>query len=299
MIGRDPNGTGLLVSTALAMNAQTPMAFAALSPESQSADGLNLYQFALGNPITGLDPSGLQADPANHLTPCYLGGAQKGPKIEMHPSDHNAFHAALTRQGWASGKNNQQLADEFWGKRPLTKSRSGVPATTKFQPEDRRRAILAALEASGFDSTDPALGREVDLSLNKADGKSKRTRGRRGGGHVSNYQDYRRKWTWERRNGTRVRVVRRGPLAKARRIAGASAIGGALVLLHLPNNAAAAYYQELIELSRKASNQRNGPTLFQEIEALIIIDDLNGELGGNIFTIYGGWDAWRSGFNLD
>lgn len=54
---------------------------------------------------------------------------------------------------------------------------------------------------------------------------------------------------------------------------------------------AGAAYEELLNLSQSIG--RNGPSMYQEIEALDIIKDLNMALGGNTFTIYYGWNYWR------
>ncbi|MGD2111014.1 MAG: RHS repeat-associated core domain-containing protein [Phycisphaerae bacterium] len=69
MISSDPNGTGLLVANALAMNARTQMAFISLCLHSEYTAGMNFYQFAGDNPVAGRDPNGAFSllDTANSL----------------------------------------------------------------------------------------------------------------------------------------------------------------------------------------------------------------------------------------
>ncbi len=56
---RDPNGQGLVLSSGLPMNGQTLAALASISASAQYIDGMNPYQFVGGNPVRGVDPSGL------------------------------------------------------------------------------------------------------------------------------------------------------------------------------------------------------------------------------------------------
>ena len=60
-LSRDPNEQGLVLSSNLAMNGQTPLALASISASAQYIDGMRLYGFAQGNPITGRDPSGMMS----------------------------------------------------------------------------------------------------------------------------------------------------------------------------------------------------------------------------------------------
>jgi hypothetical protein len=58
---RDPKEQALVLFRALAMNAQSRSASAALDPAGQFADGPHLYQFVGSNPIMYHDPDGMQA----------------------------------------------------------------------------------------------------------------------------------------------------------------------------------------------------------------------------------------------
>lgn len=158
---------------------------------------------------------------------------------------------------------------------------------------------MIALKRAGFHGSDRKLKRLVRQSLMEGDGIRKRTNGNHGKGTLYHYSEFRRTHGWKRQNGQLVKVKFRGPKISARRIAGAGAIGGAIFLASLPNNAAAGYYRELTLLTQQVRRQTEGPSLFQEVEALAIIKDFNDELMGNVFTTYAGWDAWRWGFDLD
>ena len=56
---QDPNGQALVLSSALMMNAATPMALAGFDPAAMYADGMNAFEFVGSNPVNWRDPSGL------------------------------------------------------------------------------------------------------------------------------------------------------------------------------------------------------------------------------------------------
>jgi RHS repeat-associated protein len=55
----DPNGQALVPSSALMMNAATPMALAGFDPAAMYGDGMNPYLAFAANPVTYTDPTGL------------------------------------------------------------------------------------------------------------------------------------------------------------------------------------------------------------------------------------------------
>ncbi|MHC4445532.1 MAG: RHS repeat-associated core domain-containing protein [Planctomycetota bacterium] len=64
---RDPNETGIILS-ALIMNGKSSVSLlGAFDPESHFGNGMNLYQYCLGNSITNIDPMGLMTGRVEEL----------------------------------------------------------------------------------------------------------------------------------------------------------------------------------------------------------------------------------------
>ena len=300
---RDPNEQALVLATRLSKNGEAPAFAAAFTPWRQYPDGPNAYQFALGNPVTGLDPAGLAASEAAHILPVFLGGAQDGPLVDMAPADHHAHDDTFKRYGFS----RREHADVFWGKRKATK---GEFATQLVSANDRRRIMGEALGAAGYDTTDPKTQKAIDEALDMGTGKGDLSKGRRGGGGIRDLPRIRPRGVGMGIDPQTGRYSRRRFIQDAgggggsgfrrglRNGAAPVIITGALIVAGVYQSQAHAHYAELIMLTDKIRARNGNASFYDEIEALSIITDLNQELGGNNFTIYGGWNYWREGFDL-
>jgi RHS repeat-associated protein len=298
----DPIEQGLVLATSLTNTAQSMNLSAYITPPAQYVGGLNAYLYVDGNPVTGLDPSGLMAEEAGHIVPAFLGGAQDGPIVMMAVPDHKAYDDTFRQLGFHTRRD----ADVFWGRRPATRGEfKGV-----FTDDDRRGLMQTALSRAGFDVASPETQAVIDDALAAADQKGKLTKGRRGGGRIVELPRFRdagigpgidpktKQYSRKRFMADTGGKGGRGFL-KAFKNGGAGAIlTGGLIVLGLHQSQAHASYLELIEHTQRVRAKRGGASLYDEIEALSIISDLNGQLGGNAFTIYGGWNYWREEFDL-
>ena len=217
-----------------------------------------------------------------------MDGAQNGPKIWLEPADHTALH-------------NHMRKNKAW-------FRQDAEAFRKLDRVEQHQIIEGGLIEAGIDTSDPRVQVMIDESIDMSGQNDKgRTRGGRTRGKKMydppRYRPPNSKIGVDPRTGKfSKKRFRRDTGGKGGRgfkrgmgNGGRGALfAGAGIVLGLYAGDAAAQYEELLDLSLRVDARRGGPSLYEEIEALSIISDLNVALGGNVMTIYGGWNYWRS-----
>ena len=261
---------------------------------AQYADGLHLYGYVGCNPLARGDATGLGW---HHIVPVALGGHPDGPVVWLEKAEHDRVTQFWKDQGlWF--KEDQPI---FWGEKEV---RKGDFVTQKLTKTRRRRLVFDSLVQAGIDTSDPATIREVNKALKH--GSSSCTPGKTPGGRAK-WRVHLKRWNGNSllpgqvnpggkfsRKKFRRQVSPRGVRGAKRAYDGGGtmiAFTGAAVAMGIYSGQASASYSELIQLNQSIG--RNGPTIYEEIEALDLIKDMNTALGGNTFTIYYGWNYWR------
>ncbi|MCO6436249.1 MAG: hypothetical protein J5J06_04085 [Phycisphaerae bacterium] len=294
LLQRDPDATGLILQRAAIYGADHTFIAIFVNAIGQYEDGFALYLPFGSNPLTRADAMGLDW---HHLVPVALGGDPNGPVVWLDTETHKRVN-----KFW-SDKRLYQKRDQagFWGKEKVQRG----PFAGEILDDDKRSKLVRdSLVVAGIDVDDADnVGHMKDaLRRASADRVPSKTPGGKGGlripmkritaasdlpevGGVSN-------------RATREQLKRRtspGGPRQAKRTYGSGgtflAFAGAGIAMGIYSSDASASYAELVQLSQSIG--RGGPSLYQEIEALDIIKDMNAGLGGNTFTIYYGWNYWR------
>ena len=95
---RDPNETGLVLMSTLAMNAKPQSVLAGLTAEAQYTDGTNLYEVIQSRPTWSSDPGGLATE--EHYGPWIADGRVKWVPAGGPFFFYNVRGASLPTAGW-------------------------------------------------------------------------------------------------------------------------------------------------------------------------------------------------------